>query len=305
MAPSMYAQPQPSVSPLIAALRGNTPQRQMNPGVMFMQNQQNAPTTPMTSFLRGQQMAQQMAQQAQQQSQVPQQPVQPPSGRGIKGLAGPIPQQSIGAGPKGMAGPVPQQSIAPQRPPLSASGLTFNPQVSSIPAAPPMTFPVVTPTANSKAALSTSPTLALGNSSNGAGMLSAVARVAEENRKNAEQNAANAQIARTPAPAQAPARPVMTAPMAPTQQMYADNQYRGAPIQNIDSGVDYAPPVRPVVPVATPAPILPQSVNPTPLPPVSTIAAAVARQNALRAAPVAQKGSGSAKTARFNIQDLA
>lgn len=135
-APSLYGSSQSGMSPLIAALRGNAPQGQMNPGVQFLANQPNAPTVPMTSYLRGQEMMQQMARQAQQPQ--PQAPQSLPKGR-----TGPIPQQSIGApsgifGPKGMAGPVPQQSLAPQSPQLSQSGLTFNPQRSTLPVAPAM-----------------------------------------------------------------------------------------------------------------------------------------------------------------------
>lgn len=181
-APSMYAQPQAGMSSMIAALRGNTPMRQVNPGVTFMANQPNAPTTPMTSYLRGQQMMQQMAQQPSQPSPV--QPAPQPIQSGVKGLVGPVPQQSIGQGPQ-----------------LSASGLTFNPQRLQIPVAPPMPEPVVAPVAGKKGN-------DLTESIKKDGLMAALARQQEQ------QSLISAAKA-VPTPAPAPAPMVARAPVAP------------------------------------------------------------------------------------------
>ncbi|CAB4151331.1 hypothetical protein UFOVP601_11 [uncultured Caudovirales phage] len=140
--PSLYGPQQGGMSSMIAALRGNAPRAQMNPGVQFMQNQANAPTTPMNSYNNGQNMVRQIAQQ---QSQMP----QPQMQQNLpKGQAGPIP--GFG-GPKGQAGPIPQESIGlppaqplmQQRPPISPTGMTFSPQRTQLTVAPPQ--PVVAP----------------------------------------------------------------------------------------------------------------------------------------------------------------
>ena len=80
---------------MIAALRANTPQAQAPvPGLQFMPNQANAPTTPMTSYNRGRAM---------------------------------------------MFNP---SSKSGTRAPLSPTGLTFNPQRTTLPVAPPVAAPV-------------------------------------------------------------------------------------------------------------------------------------------------------------------
>ena len=147
--PSMYGPQQGGMASMIAALRGTAPQGQMNPGVQFMQNQANAPTTPMTSYNNGQDMVRQIAQQQSQMPQPQMQQNQP------KGQAGPIP--SFG-GPKGMAGPIPQQSIgvAP-RPSLSPSGMTFSPQRTQLPVAPSPTAPVMAPSQTNSSAMKFNP----------------------------------------------------------------------------------------------------------------------------------------------------
>lgn len=97
------------MSSMIAALRANSSQGQANPGVRFLPNQANAPTTPMTSYNRGLGMVQQMAQQQQQQQMAQPAPTMPMPGG--KGQAGPFPQASLNPGSKGQAGPFPQRSI--------------------------------------------------------------------------------------------------------------------------------------------------------------------------------------------------
>lgn len=142
--PSLYGPQQGGMSSMIAALRGNAPRAQMNPGVQFMQNQANAPTTPMTAYENGQRMMQRQAQMAQspQFSMAPPPAVsQAPMGLpniGSKGQAGPIPQQSIGLPPA--------QPLMQQRPPISPTGMTFSPQRTQLPVAPPqlVAAPVVT-----------------------------------------------------------------------------------------------------------------------------------------------------------------
>ncbi len=142
--PSLYGPRQGGMSSMIAALRGNAPRAQMNPGVQFMQNQANAPTTPMTAYDNGQRMMQQQAQMAQspQFSMAPPPAVsQAPMGLpniGSKGQAGPIPQQSIGMPPA--------QPLMQQRPPISPTGMTFSPQRTQLPVAlpQPVAAPVVT-----------------------------------------------------------------------------------------------------------------------------------------------------------------